>query len=54
MGSQFYKVCINDDPGLTMTYFTSNFIFVTSAFEWGKTVTMSSDGKKLEAKDLTE
>ena len=23
-GLKFYKVCINDDPGLTLTYFTAS------------------------------
>ena len=38
-GSQevsLYKVYINDDPGLTMTYFTARSNWVICTFEWGK------------------
>ena len=35
-GIQAYKVYINDDPGLTLTYFTAMSNWVTCTFEWGK------------------
>ena len=36
LGLKLYKVCINDDPVLTLTYFTAMSNFVAYAFEWGK------------------
>ena len=42
---KFYKVYINDDPGLTMTYFRARSNWVTYTFEWGKTVTKSLNGE---------
>ena len=35
-GLKLYKVCINDDLGLTMTYFMARSNLVTYAFEWRK------------------
>ena len=35
-GIKVYKGCINDDPGLTLTYFTARSNWVSYAFEWGK------------------
>ena len=37
---RFYLVCLNDDPWLTLTYFTASSNSVTLAFVWetGKTV----------------
>ena len=35
-GLELYKVYINDDPGLTMTYFTARSNWVIFTFEWGK------------------
>ena len=35
---EYYQVCSNDDPGLTLTYFTANL--VPYAFVWGKVKTM--------------
>ena len=34
--TKFYKVYINDDPGLTLTYFTAMSNKVTYMIEWGK------------------
>ena len=34
------KVCSNDDPGVTLTYFTARSNFVTSAFLWEKVKTL--------------
>ena len=30
-----YKICINDDPGLTLTYFMARLNLVAYAFEQG-------------------
>ena len=35
-GLKLYKVYINDDPGLTLTYFTARSNWVAYTFEWGK------------------
>ena len=42
-GLKLYKVCINSDPGLTLTYFTARSSLVLYAFVWekGKTVDFS-------------
>ena len=49
-GLKVYKVYINDDPGLTLTYFTARSNWVNYSFKWGKTVTKSFNGGKLAAK----
>ena len=36
---ELYKVCINGDPGLTLTYFAARSNLVAFVFEWEKTVT---------------
>ena len=33
---EYYQVCSNDDPGLTMTYFTARSTLVPYAFVWEK------------------
>ena len=33
---KFNKVCINGDPGLTLTYFTARSNLVADVFEWEK------------------
>ena len=38
---EYYQVCSNDDPGLTMTYFTARSNLVPYAFVWEK-------GKKID------
>ena len=35
-GLKLYKVYINDDPGLTLTYFMAKSNWVGYTFEWGK------------------
>ena len=35
-GEELYKVYINHDPGMTLTYFTARSTSVAHAFEWGK------------------
>ena len=44
-------VCSNDDPGLTLTYFTAWSNFVTWAFPLGKVKTVSYS-KTIAASDL--
>ena len=41
-------VCSNDDPGLTLTYFTARSNLVPYAFIWGKTVRKSFNGRNLQ------
>ena len=40
---EYYQVCSNDDPGLTLTFFTARSDVVFYAFVWikGKTVDLS-------------
>ena len=33
---ELYKVYINHDPGMTLTFFTARSALVAHAFEWGK------------------
>ena len=37
---EYYQVCSNDDPDLTMTYFTARSNLVSYAFVWEKGKTM--------------
>ena len=37
---EYYQVCSNDDPGLTLTYFTARSNLVPYAFVWKKGKTM--------------
>ena len=39
-GLQLIIVCSNDDPGLTLTYFTARSNLVTYAFLWEKVKTV--------------
>ena len=49
-GIKLYKVYINDDTGLTLTYFTARSNLDAYAFQWiiGKTLTKSLNGIKLK------
>ena len=40
---EYYQICSNDDPGLTLTYFTARSNLVPYAFVWknGKTIDVS-------------
>ena len=38
---EYYQVCSNDDPGLTLTYFTTRSNLVPYAFVWEKGETMN-------------
>ena len=40
LGTQALQSCINDDPGLTLTYFTARSNLVPYAFVWEKGKTM--------------
>ena len=33
---EYYQICSNDDPGLTLTYFTAKSNLVPYAFVWEK------------------
>ena len=37
---EYCQVCSNDDPGLTLTYFTARSNLVLYAFVWEKSKTM--------------
>ena len=37
---KYYEICSNDDPGFTVTYFTTRSNFVPYAFVWEKVKTM--------------
>ena len=37
---EYYQICSNDDPGLTLTYFTTRSNLVPYAFVWEKGKTM--------------
>ena len=38
---EYYQVCSNDDPELTLTYFTARSNLVPHAFVWEKGKTMN-------------
>ena len=44
-GLKLYKIYINDDPGLTLTYFTARSNWVAYMFEWGKLLQSHLMGK---------
>ena len=44
-GMEVYKICINHDPGMILTYFTARSTWVTHAFEWGKLLKCHLKGK---------
>ena len=49
---EYYQVCSNDDPGLTMTYFTARSILVPYAFVWEKGMEKWIFQKLLSSSDL--
>ena len=53
-GLKLYTVYINDDPWLTLTYFTARSNWVICTFEYAKTVTKSFNGGNLTAKDYID
>ena len=42
---ELYKVCINHDPWMTLTYFMARSIYVANAFECGKLLKCVLKGK---------
>ena len=46
-GEELYKLYINHDTGMTLTYFTARSTWFTYAFEWGKVGKMSFNCRKL-------
>ena len=54
-GLKLYKVYINDDPGLTLTYFMARSNLVSYTFEWGKLLQSHLIGENLQQRTrLTE
>ena len=51
-GLKFYKVYINNDPGLTLTYFTARSNWVTCTFEWGKLLKSHSMEENLQQRTI--
>ena len=47
-----YKVCINYDPGLTLTYFMARSNWVTYMFEWGKLLQSHLMGENLQQRTI--
>ena len=49
---EYYQVCSNDDPGLTLTYFTARSNLVLYAFVWekGKTMDISETNEVYDVK----
>ena len=41
---EYYQICSNDDPGLTLTYFMARSNLVPYAFVWEKGKTMDFSG----------
>ena len=50
-GLKLYKVYINDDPGLTMTYFMARSNWAAYTFELGKLFQSYITGENLRQKD---
>ena len=54
-GLKLYKICINDETGLTLTYFTARSNLVAYTFEWGKVLQSHLMGGNLQQRTkLTE
>ena len=53
---EYYQVCSNGDPGLTLTYFTARSNFVPYAFVWqkGKTIDFSETIVVYDLKPATD
>ena len=47
LGMKLYKVYINHDPGMSLTYFTARSTLVSHALEWVKNRKMKLNGRKL-------
>ena len=44
-GMEVYKIYINHNPGMTLTYFTGRSTYVAHAFEWEKLLKCHLKGK---------
>ena len=44
-GLELYKVCINDEHGLTLTFLSERSNLVACAFKWGKLLESNLMGK---------
>ena len=42
---ELYKVCLNHEPGITLTFFTARSTKVAHAIEWGKLLQCHLKGK---------
>ena len=51
-GLKLYKVYINDDPGLTLTYFMARSNWVTYTFEWEKLLQSHLMGGNLQQRTI--
>ena len=51
---ELYKVYINRDPWMTLTYFTARSTKVAEAFEWGKLLKCHLKGKTCSKKWQTD
>ena len=49
---EYYQVCSNNDPGLTLTYFTARSNLVPYTFVWKKVKTMDFSSKTIVVYDL--
>ena len=49
---KLYKFYVNDDPGLTLTYFTARSNWVVYMFEWGKLLQSQLMGENLKKMTL--
>ena len=51
-GFKFYKVYINGDPGLTLTYFAARSNLVTGKFEWVELIQSHFIWEKLQQRPI--
>ena len=51
-GLNLYKVYINDDPGLTLTYFTARSNWVICTFEWEKLLSSHLIEENLQQRNI--
>ena len=49
---KLYKVYINDDPGLALTYFTKRSNWVPYTFEWEKLLPSHLMGENLQQRTI--
>ena len=47
-GIEVYKIYINHDTGMTLTYFTARSTEIAHAFEWRKFFKMPFEGQNLQ------